>query len=94
MRVSSAPKGHAVTRRIAPILCVTLAACAATPESLVATSDDQRCVQEARIGSSIPTTRCYDRVVAEQHKRDTEFVVDQIRRAPTGSTSSASSGGN
>jgi hypothetical protein len=81
-------------RSIAPILCATLVACAATPETQVARSDDQRCVLEARIGSSIPTTRCYDRVATEQHKRDTEHIVDQIRRAPTSSTSSTSSGGN
>jgi hypothetical protein len=83
-----------MTRGIALILSATLVACAETPGSQVTTSDEQRCVLEARIGSSIPTTRCYDRAAAEQHKRDTEQIVDRIRRAPTVSTNNVGSGGN
>jgi hypothetical protein len=51
-------------------------------------------VQEQRIGSNIPATRCHDRVAAEQHKQDAERVVDRIRRAPVRSINGASGGSN
>ena len=82
-----------MTARLASLTAAALlAACASSTPPPLEVSDQQRCVVEPRIGSSIPATRCQDRVVAEQSKRDTEQWVDRIRRAPTRSTTGADSG--
>lgn len=83
-----------MTRGLALITCAALTACATPDEPQVASSGEQRCVQEARIGSSIPATKCYGRVAAEQHKRDADLIVDQIRRVPARSTNGTVSSGN
>jgi hypothetical protein len=94
MSVSSADEGGAMTRGLALIACAALAACATTDEPQIASAGEQRCVREARIGSSIPATKCYDRVTTEQHKREVDYIADQIRRAPGRSTSSTAGSGS
>ncbi len=81
-----------MTRSLALVSSAVLAACAAPNEGPVHTSDEQRCGQEVRIGSSIPATKCVNRVVAQQEKRDAEHIADRIRRAPARSTGSVSAG--
>jgi hypothetical protein len=94
MSLSSAAKGHAMTRSLALVASAVLAACAATNEGPVQSLDEQRCEQEVRIGSSIPTTKCVNRVVAQQEKRDAEHIADRIRRAPARTTGSVSATGD
>jgi hypothetical protein len=83
-----------MTRRLALIACAALVACATADEPQIAGSGEQRCVQEARIGSSIPATKCYDRVTTEQHKREVDHIADQIRRAPVRGTPVNAAGGS
>ncbi len=83
-----------MTPRLALLACAVLSACATADAPDIEVSDQQRCVQEPRIGSNIPATRCHDRVAAEQHKQDAERVVDRIRRAPVRSINGASGGSN
>ncbi len=83
-----------IERRLALLACAAMSACAATDAPDIEVSDSQRCVQEQRIGSNIPVTKCHDRVVAEQQKRDADRIADRIRRAPVRAINGASGGGN
>jgi hypothetical protein len=87
-------RGNAMIRGLALLACAALSACATTDAPNIEVSDQQRCVQEARIGSSIPATKCYDRVVAKQQKHDADQIVDRIRRAPVRSSNGGAGGGN
>jgi hypothetical protein len=86
--------GEAMPRRLALIACAMLAACATTDAPQIEGYGEQRCLQESRIGSNISATKCYDRWASEQQKRDTEQIVDEIRRTRSRNNNSMASGGD
>jgi hypothetical protein len=51
-----------VTRGLALVACAAPVARALSDKPQIQSSDVQRCVQKARIGSNIPATKCHDRV--------------------------------
>jgi hypothetical protein len=65
---------------IAPVALAV--ACSSTPEPQAPAADEQHCTYEARLGTTIKSTRCVTRVQREEDKRGTQEIADAIRRAP------------
>ena len=68
-------------RSLALACAVLVAACASEPPVPARTAQEQQCSYEARIGSSIPSTRCTTTAGRQQDRRDAEQITDRARRA-------------